>query len=158
MATSLGLNHVVLTVDEALFPKLMELKWKLPDFENVLIVRLGGLHISLNFLKVIGQHMEGSGLLQLWTDTGILGPRAAEQAMTGKHYSRGMRAHKLTIEAMWRGLLPDLLKYVEAQHPLIREEIENSKDNVDSLCMTLSSVDFLVILAEYLKTKSNPNF
>ena len=34
----------------------MQLKWSVPEYRNVLIPRLGGLHTSLNFLKVIGQH------------------------------------------------------------------------------------------------------
>ena len=37
--------------------KLMELKWTKQEYERCLVVRLGGLHTSLNFLKAIGQHM-----------------------------------------------------------------------------------------------------
>ena len=59
IATQLGQHHVVLTVDEALYCKLVELKWAKDEYQNFLIVRMGGLHISLNFLKVIwsiGRH------------------------------------------------------------------------------------------------------
>ena len=64
IATQLGQHHVVLTVDEALYCKLMELKWAKDEYQNFLIVRMGGLHISLNFLKVIGKHVQSSGLLE----------------------------------------------------------------------------------------------
>ena len=37
-------KHVVLTVDQALFPLLMELKWVVPEYQDCLIPRLGGLH------------------------------------------------------------------------------------------------------------------
>ena len=51
VAESFSQKHVVLTVDQALFPLLMELKWTLPDYKDTLIPRLGGLHTSMNFLK-----------------------------------------------------------------------------------------------------------
>ena len=37
----------VLTVDQALYYKLMQLKWLVPECRFKLIPRLGGLHISL---------------------------------------------------------------------------------------------------------------
>ena len=61
-----GQAYTVITVDQALYCKLMELKWKIPEFNKKLIVRLGGLHISMNFLKVIGKHMSRSGLYEIY--------------------------------------------------------------------------------------------
>ena len=49
----------LLTVDQALYYKLLQLKWFVPECRFKLIPRLGGLHTSLNFLKVIGKYMEG---------------------------------------------------------------------------------------------------
>ena len=37
VAESFNQKHVVLTVDQALFPLLMELKWTLPDYKDTLI-------------------------------------------------------------------------------------------------------------------------
>ena len=70
-----GQAYTVITVDQALYCKLMELKWKIPEFNKKLIVRLGGLHISMNFLKVIGKHMSGSGLYETWIESGLLARR-----------------------------------------------------------------------------------
>ena len=53
VADELGQHHVVLTVDEALFCKLTELKWAKPEYQGFLIVKLGGLHIALKFMEVI---------------------------------------------------------------------------------------------------------
>ena len=102
IATQLGQHYVVLTVDEALYCKLMELKWAKEEYQDFLIIRMGGLHISLNFLKIIGKHVQSSGLLEAWVASKILGPGTAEQVLTGKgkSYSKAMRAHKLTIQAM----------------------------------------------------------
>jgi hypothetical protein len=40
--------------------------------------------------------MSGSGLYGLWMECELLGPVAAQNVLAGKHYSRGIRAHKLT--------------------------------------------------------------
>ena len=80
----------------------MELKWKIPDFNVKLIVRLGGLHISMSFLKTIGKHMAGSGLYEAWIESGLLGEGAAELVFSGKVYSKAMRTHKITVQALWR--------------------------------------------------------
>ena len=50
---------------------------------------MGGLHIAMNFMKCIGDHMRGSGLHELWMECELLGPVAAENVLGGKHYSRG---------------------------------------------------------------------
>ena len=56
----------------------MEMKWGIPEFNEKLIVRLSGLHISMNFLKVIGKHMSACGLYETWIESGLLGEGAAE--------------------------------------------------------------------------------
>ena len=38
----------------------MDRNWCVDDYCEKLIVRMGGLHIAMNFLKTIGNHMEGS--------------------------------------------------------------------------------------------------
>ena len=57
IAQFLGQNFLVLTVDEGLFPKLIELKWSVPEYKDILIPRLGGLHTAMNFQGCLGQHM-----------------------------------------------------------------------------------------------------
>ncbi|KAL9951254.1 hypothetical protein ACROYT_G043888 [Oculina patagonica] len=69
VAESFNQKHIVLTVDQALFPLLMELKWVVPEYKDVLIPRLGGLHTSMNFLKVLGQHIQDSGLPTIWIES-----------------------------------------------------------------------------------------
>jgi len=58
VAKKLEQHHVVLTVDEALFCKLMDLKWAKPQYQDFLVVRLGGPHTALKFMEV--------NLLDLW--------------------------------------------------------------------------------------------
>lgn len=108
VAQSIGQEHVVLTVDEGLYPKLMELKWSVDQYKNILIPCLGGLHIGMNFLGVVGRHMAESGLCDLRVECDILGTNAAQNVMSSKCYGRAMRTHKLTLQALWQLLLPQL--------------------------------------------------
>ena len=62
VAEAKGQKYVVLTVDEALYCRLMQLKWSNPAYQEFLFPRLGGLHTAMNFLKAIGQHMQSTGL------------------------------------------------------------------------------------------------
>lgn len=70
-------RHTVITVDQALYFKLMDLKWSVPEYRDILVPRMGGLHIAMNFMKCIGDHMSGSGLYELWMVCELLGPIAA---------------------------------------------------------------------------------
>ena len=73
VATLLGQRHTVITVDQALYCKLVELKWSVPEYQDKLVVQLGGLHIStMCFLRTIGDHIEGTGLVDSWVESGLL--------------------------------------------------------------------------------------
>ena len=100
ISEQLGQTYTVITVYQALYFKLMDLKWCVDDYREKLIVRMGGLHIAMNFLKTIGDHMEGSGIDSIWVESALLGPNATYEALSGKHYSRGIRANKITAQAL----------------------------------------------------------
>ena len=79
ISKSMNQQHVILTVDEALYPKLLELKWSVDEYKDILIPCLGGLYIVMNFLRVIGQHMADSGLSDLWIECGVLGKKCCSK-------------------------------------------------------------------------------
>ena len=60
VVNALWQKYVVLTVDEAFFCKLMELKWANQQYTEFLILRHHGcLHTAMNFLKAIGHRTSG---------------------------------------------------------------------------------------------------
>ena len=73
ISSRFGQQHTVITVDQALYYRLLELKWSHPQYQDKLIPRLGGLHVSMNFLKAIRDHMNGSGLDVVWGRWDCLG-------------------------------------------------------------------------------------
>ena len=42
----------------------------LPAYDNVIFM-MGDLHVTFNFLKAIGQHMENSGLDDIWVEPSV---------------------------------------------------------------------------------------
>lgn len=159
VARELGQNHEVITVDEALYCKLMELKWANADYMDHLIVRLGGLHTAMKFMAVIGKHIQSSGLLEAWVESNLLGPNTAEQVMTGKSYNKGIRAHKITLQSMWRMLIPELLSFLGDRNPDLKEPLEKTKTGPpEDLVTLLASKEFEAATEAYFSANDNPNF
>ena len=161
ISAHLGQEYTVITVDQALFYKLMELKWSVPEYSK-LIPRLGGLHISMNFLKAIGDHMSGSGLAEIWVESGLFGQGTTELALSGRAYSKAMRAHKLTLQALWRLLMPGLLNFVKQSDKECHDQIseittQSGPEAIAELLSLLMHGRFQQLVTEYVAMKSAEN-
>lgn len=160
VTAALGQRYTIITVDQALYCKLVELKWAVPEYQEKLVVQLGGLHISMCFLKTIGDHMKGSGLVDSWVESGLLGPNAAENVVNGKAYKRAMRAHKITLQALWRMLVPLLLRSCERTNADLAQQISHplsSVQHVNGLITSLKSPEFQTVFDEFVVQKSQEN-
>ena len=94
VSSHFGQKYTVITVDQQLFCKLHTLISNTPEFQHKVFPRLGGLHISLNFQRIIGQHMSSCGLFDAWIESKLLGEVAAQKVFAGKDYIKGIRAHR----------------------------------------------------------------
>ena len=84
MTNALKQKFTVLTFDEQLYCKAKLLQWYKSDECQNLVVLLGGFHIQMNFSKVIGQHMEYSGLKDILVESGAYGENTAENILKEK--------------------------------------------------------------------------
>lgn len=89
-------------MDQALYSRAKEVVWQNRDQYKDVILMMGHLHILFNFLKVIGQHFECSGLEDVWVESELFGQGTTETVMSGKAYYRAVRGHTLTYEALCR--------------------------------------------------------
>ena len=94
--------------------------WKYPDEFPDTLIRLGGFHIALNFLAVLGKRYQSSGIEDVLIESGTSRPGIVMSLMKGKSYNMGVRAHKLTMEALFRLLWQAFLYRLnaESQQPL----------------------------------------
>ena len=134
MTKSLDQRHSVVTFDLAIYTKAKEIQWRHPEeFEN-LIVRMGGFHIALNFLSVIGKKFAESGIEDLLTESGVYGSNTTLALLKGKSYNPGVRAHKLIMEALlrlqWQAFCKWLAKERE-DHRLEGVDMSQIETNLD---------------------------
>lgn len=137
-------KYVILTADQDLYYRLVELRWSNPLYRERVVLRMGGLHISLNFLTAIGQHMNGSGLYEVWVESGLFGEGTALKVLNGRSYDKGMRGHKLTAQSLWNVILPKFRLYLDSdsEGSDLLEKIDSNIDDLISLLVTLEQSDF----------------
>ncbi|MGH0153381.1 UNVERIFIED_CONTAM: hypothetical protein FKN15_025050 [Acipenser sinensis] len=72
--------------------------------------------------------------------------------MAGKSYARGMRAHKLTLQAMWRIVISQLLNYIENENHNLKEEIEDKSDinDLEDLLSLLATKEFRDVMEAFV--------
>ena len=97
---SLSQENSVITFDENIYAKAKEIQWRRPDEFKKLIIRMGGFHIALNFLSVIGKRNSESGFEDILIEADPYGSNTVAKIIKGKSYNRGVRAHKLMLEAL----------------------------------------------------------
>lgn len=157
LADKLNYPYVVLTADQQLHIKLLDVKWSSSIFQERLILKMGGFHIACNYMKAIGQHMEYTGLAEMWVESGLLAEGSALKVLNGKAYAKGMRIHKLTYQALWRILLPKFLGFLETEYFEIYEKISNMPDDVILAMILYESIEIEKYLKLFLEKESEKN-
>ena len=96
----LSQENSVITFEENIYAKAKEIQWRRPDEFKKLIIRMGGFHIALNFLSVIRKRYSESGFEDILIEADLYGNNTDAKIIKGKSYNRGVRAHKLMLEAL----------------------------------------------------------
>ena len=115
------------TFDLAIYSKAKEIQWRFPDEFSIVVVRMGGFHIALNFLSLLGKKFGASGLDDLLIKSGVYAAGSTSALMKGKSYNRGIRAHKLCLEVFFRLMWNAFVAWYESQDKKIPEEPVLSK-------------------------------
>ena len=102
------------------------------------------------FMKAIGKHVKESGLKKCWTEYKMLGSGTADQVINSLSYTRCMRAHKITLQVLWRLIIPKM----QPELPIELEELSKA-NNVDEL-IKLIDREFEVIRL-FFKDQTDPN-
>ena len=97
-ATLYNRDYCLITFDQPLFVKAVDIVSASDDLAGSVIIRLGGLHMTFSFMGSDGYIMSDSGMEQLWGTTYASGSIA--QMLTGQAYSRALRANILTAQAI----------------------------------------------------------
>ena len=84
---------------------------------------------------------------------GLLWPGAVELVLAGKAYNKAMRAHGLTLQALWRLLMPSLLSFVaeadaDCRACLSRMAADDDSQTIPELITCLDQDNFSKLLAQ----------
>ena len=101
------LNAVVCVFDQAFYAKAVEVYWKRKEQFVGLVIMMGGFHLLLMLLGVIGSRFGDAGLRELVVQSDVVAEGSVDKALNGKQYNRAVRLHKCVYEALMRLLLKD---------------------------------------------------
>ena len=103
-ADKLKLDVVVLVFDQAIYAKAQKIRWEDNDekWRKRLVVRLGGFHTKMSYLSAIGVRFKAAGLSDIFVESGLVASGSINGVMSGHHFNRSVRAHKITSEALQR--------------------------------------------------------
>ena len=93
------------------------------EFKNT-VLRMGGFHIALNYLSLLGKKYAQSGLEDLLIESGVYAAGTTSVLMLGKSYNRGIHAHKLCMEALFRLLWQAFLEWLSKQAVELEDRVK----------------------------------
>ena len=124
-------------------------------FGNV-IIRIGVFHTICSLFGALCKHMKGSRFEEIVIEAGVCASGSLQKGMSGKHYDRSLRVHKLVLEALQR-LLVEVFQAQDQSGEGLSEENENGQRKPDSekFQSLITSQDFKNLFNQY-ETFKNP--
>ena len=107
-------SYCIVTFDQPLFIKAVDIVHASAEVCDFVIVHLGGLHMTFSHMGSDGYIMSGSGQEQMWSTAYAEGN--IPQMVSGHSYYRSLRAHILSVQAIASVLLsaPGVLDQFDA--------------------------------------------
>ena len=102
----------------------MEIFWKHKSLFKGLVIMMGGFHLLMMLLGIIGTRFGDAGLRELAVQSEVVAEGSIDKVLSGKQYNRAVRLHKLTYEALMRLLLKEFESSVELSTPLDLEQLK----------------------------------
>ena len=133
---ALGQSYVVLTADLQLYKVALHLKWENRTLFDEVHLRMGGMHLLMNYVGAIGTLMANSGLEE------ILGAAfsGVQKMLSGKKFPQNVRALRLLVE--------ELLRPVFEKNPGIKS-MENLRHILDQKCEESRTTKLWITLVIY---------
>ena len=142
IADNLDLDEVPVCLDQALYAKATEVAWKEPVKYKKDVLTMGIFHTICTMLAIMGKRFREAGLRDLAVESGIISEGSIDQLLDGRHYSRGIRFHKLMYGAFLMIQWRDFLKELRLTSPELENEINNLLKNVETLSENVNEKNF----------------
>ena len=80
--------------------KATQVLWKQKEQFEGLVVMMGGFHLLTTLLAIIGSHFSDASLRDVAVHSEVIAEGLIDSVLSGKHYNRGVRPHKIMYEAI----------------------------------------------------------
>lgn len=149
---SLKQKEIVIIMDQAIYAKAQEICWQTNSYMERLVIRMGEFHTAIAYLSCIGKIFTDAGFQDITIESDVVVAGSIDGVLTGHHYNRSIRAHKLLMEALqrlrWRAYLDTLTQEDHAAALKIATDLQQKFPNEDFNAM-LTSDAFLQLLKGY---------
>lgn len=107
----------VIAMDQPLYALAKCIQWTWPEShgEKKVVVMLGGLHIEMNLLKLLGDWLKDSGWTAALVRSEITTRGRADSILKGSHVTRSRYAHQATAASLYI-LLQKAYKIISEKH------------------------------------------
>ena len=83
----------------------MEVFWKHRDLFRNLVIMMGGFHLLMMLLGIIGHRFGDAGLAELAVESDVVAGGSIEKVLSDKNYNGAIRMHIILYEALMRLLI-----------------------------------------------------
>ena len=137
----LCLPAIVVVMDQTLYAKAAEIAWKQDQFSNI-VLRMGTFHTICVALSILGKRFGDSGLKDIFIESQIVAEGSISGVIDGKHYNRGVRAHKYLYEALMRLAWAEFMRWLETGDPDHHITVVSFLEQVDTFASNLKQEGF----------------
>ena len=102
LSKKVGQQQTIVTFDLAAAKKAYAIIWQTPHLYADVFIQLGAFHTLASYLGALGKRLKGSGFSEIIIEAGVCASGSIDKVLTGQHYNRAMRVHKLMLEALER--------------------------------------------------------
>ena len=101
VTNALGQEHVLVTAHLAIHSKAEQILWTEPDpLAGRVTMRLGGMHLTMDFIASIGKLFSDGGLHNMVTVSEVYADASVSLMLQVKQYARGIRGIRLVHKAL----------------------------------------------------------
>ena len=146
---ALKLETVVCVFDQAIYCKVMEIKWKNSERYSFCLVMLGIFHAIMMFSGVMGMRFADFGLKDYLIQSGIVAESSIDKSLCEKQHNRSVRSVKLVYKAFWRILLEMLHEQYESKYELLLYDL---KDKMKDFYSNINQEQFETLIENSIFT------
>lgn len=154
----------VMTVDQPLYAIAKKIQWKWPALygEKKFVVLMGGLHIEMAVLKVLGDWLKKSGWTHLISTAKITTEDRAESLLQGSQVSRCQWAHQVTASALYNLMCMSYDEYKmftpDVQHLNFEEWCLQMVSNHPQFSYWYKTLKLQLIFLRFLRAQREQNY